>query len=249
MSASTSGSGVFGSATATTGYTNGLSGRSTSTTGAGVFGNAVATSGNAFGVYGVSASPSGAAVYGYNSGGGWAGYFSGPVYVSGSFSASGIKSFIQPHPNDPTKEINYIAAEGPEAMVFLRGTTRLENGKSVIKIPDYFSLIASEIGMTVQITPRSLASKGLAAYEINKEKVLVGELMDGVGSYDFDYFICAKRAGFESHEPIQPNKHFTTDRIMQDDFEKRHKGLEDSMKSNHDMLKNVDSLNNVLKNK
>jgi len=36
--------------------------------------------------------------------------------------------------------------------------------------------------------------------------------MNGKGGYEFDYFIVAKRAGFEKHEPIQTNTHFTAEK-------------------------------------
>ena len=44
-------------------------------------------------------------------------------------------------------------------------------------------------------------------------------LVDGKATIEFDYFITAKRAGFESHEPIQPNTHFTADMQTKKDFE------------------------------
>jgi hypothetical protein len=62
---SVSGRGVYGYATATSGFTYGVYGQSDSTSGTGVFGYAYATSGFAYGVYGASASTSGRGVYGY----------------------------------------------------------------------------------------------------------------------------------------------------------------------------------------
>jgi hypothetical protein len=63
-SASTSGRGVFGEATAASGFTYGVYGRSASTSGRGVYGEATAANGGAFGVHGSSASTSGTGVYG-----------------------------------------------------------------------------------------------------------------------------------------------------------------------------------------
>ncbi|CUU36579.1 Chaperone of endosialidase [Armatimonadetes bacterium DC] len=61
---STDGTGVFGWASATSGYTYGVVGRSASTAGTGVYGDATATSGTTIGVYGESRSPDGRGVYG-----------------------------------------------------------------------------------------------------------------------------------------------------------------------------------------
>jgi hypothetical protein len=64
ISASPNGTGVQGNATATSGYSNGVYGTSASSSGNGVQGNATATSGYSNGVYGTSASSSGAGVFG-----------------------------------------------------------------------------------------------------------------------------------------------------------------------------------------
>lgn len=62
--ASTSGIGVFGNATATSGNAYGVRGSSASTTGRGVYGQATAATGVNYGVYGQAASSAGTAVYG-----------------------------------------------------------------------------------------------------------------------------------------------------------------------------------------
>lgn len=61
---SSTGIGVFGNVTSTTGDTSGVRGSSASSTGRGVYGQATATSGVNSGVYGTSASSSGRGVYG-----------------------------------------------------------------------------------------------------------------------------------------------------------------------------------------
>ncbi len=109
----------------------------------------------------------------------------------------------------------------------MRGTTRLSNGKATIKTPEYFRMVAGEKDLTVQFTPRSSKSKGLAAVEVARERIRVEELMEGTGSYQFDYFITAKRAGFENYEPIQPNTHFKADNVSKVEFEKRYSKTED----------------------
>jgi hypothetical protein len=64
ISASTSGYGVFGHTSATSGWTTGVFGQSDSTDGKGVFGNATATSGETYGVFGKSDSTDGFGVEG-----------------------------------------------------------------------------------------------------------------------------------------------------------------------------------------
>lgn len=132
--------------------------------------------------------------------------------------------FVQPHPHDPGKEIVYIAMEAPESAIMIRGTARLVDGRAVIETPDYFRMVASSAGITVQFTPRSSRSKGLAAVEVSKDKIVVEELFEGAGTYEFDYFITAKRAGFENHQPIQPNTHFSADMKKKEEFEKQYAG-------------------------
>ena len=151
---------------------------------------------------------------------------SGNLNVTGNFT-KGSGTFVQPHPSDPKKEIIYAFFEGPEHAIFLRGTTKLINGKATISTPEHFRVVATEEGITVQFTPRSLESKGLAAYAVTRERIEVGELLSGTGTYEFDYFITGKRAGFEKHEPIQENKHFTADNVTKEEFEQRYAKTDD----------------------
>jgi hypothetical protein len=140
----------------------------------------------------------------------YAGYFSGNLHCTGTLSKVG-GSFVQPHPSDPTKEINYRFFEGPENAVFERGVATLQNGRAEITMPDHFRLVAKETGISVQLTPRSANSKGLALVEVSRDRIVVQELAGGNGNYSFDYFVTANRAGYAAHEPIQSNRHFRPD--------------------------------------
>jgi hypothetical protein len=171
---------------------------------------------------------SGDALWATTQGGpGLAGRFDGGVYVTGDLLVSGTKNFVQPHPNDPSKELSYAAMEGPENAIFLRGTAKLIQGKAVIETPEYFRVVAGDDGITVQFTPRALESKGLAAIEVTRERIVIGELMNGRGNYEFDYFITAKRHGYEKYEPIQPNKHFKADNVTREKFEEQYAKMDD----------------------
>jgi hypothetical protein len=172
-----------------------------------------------------SSNGGGYGVYGYSNGG-FAGYFDGDFFIAGHLT-KGSGSFVQPHPTDPTKELAYAFFEGPEHAIFLRGTTKLVDGKAVIETPEYFRVVAGDEGITVQFTPRYVDTFGVAAVEVTKEKILVQELKGGTSTYEFDYFITAKRAGFEKHEPIQPNKHFKADNMTSEMFERRYAKTDD----------------------
>lgn len=143
----------------------------------------------------------------------------GSMNVTGSLT-KGSGSFVQPHATDPTKEIVYAFFEGPEHAVFLRGKAKLLGGKTVIETPEHFRMVAGDDeDITVQFTPRSIDTFGLAAVKVSREKIEVRELKQGTGSFEFDYFITAKRRGFEAHQPMQPNTHFTADNKGAEDFE------------------------------
>ena len=179
--------------------------------------------GNGTGV--VGSSKHGFGVYGYSETN-FAGYFDGDFFIAGHLT-KGSGSFVQPHPTEPTKELVYAFFEGPEHAIFLRGTATLTGGKAAIETPEHFRVVAGDKGITVQFTPRYVDTFGLAAVEVTKEKILVQELKGGTNTYEFDYFITAKRAGFEKHEPIQPNKHFKADNVTKEMFERRYAKTDD----------------------
>jgi hypothetical protein len=151
----------------------------------------------------------------------------GSVNVTGSLT-KGSGSFVQPHPSDPAKEVVYAFFEGPEHAVFLRGKAKLAAGSATIETPSHFRAVAGkDEDITVQLTPRYANTFGLAAVRVTKGRIDVRELKGGTNTYEFDYFITAKRAGFEGHEPIQPNTHFTADMKTARDFEKAYEKTDD----------------------
>jgi hypothetical protein len=200
---------------------NGAYGESTTDKGSGVYGYHVKEGnygylgGDIVGVFGFNKKTGNigylgdteAGVYG-DSASLWAGYFNGKVHVNGALS-KGSGTFVQPHAKDPSKEINYAFFEGPEHAVFLRGTAKLNQGSAVIELPEHFRVVAAREGLQVQVTPHSADTFGLAVVERGRERIAVKELRDGRGNFTFDYFITAVRAGFEGHEPVTANTHFT----------------------------------------
>jgi hypothetical protein len=58
--------------------------------------------------------------------------------------------------------------------------------------------------MTVQLTPCSGRSRGLAVTTQDTEHFDVSELSSGAGTYDFHWRVEAVRKGFEHYEVIRP---------------------------------------------
>ena len=114
------------------------------------------------------------------------------------------KNFRAPNPADPATDIWYCCPEGPEAAMYVRGTARLTNGRAIIELPDHFRNLASEPGMTVQLTPISIDSKGLALIKKSLDGIEVGELGSGTGDYEFDWRVEAVRKGWEDYKVIRP---------------------------------------------
>ena len=125
----------------------------------------------------------------------------GPVGLSPT-----LKSFRVAHPDKPDTDIVYAAIEGPEAAAYVRGTAHLSNGEAVIDLPEHFTSIASREGLTVQVTPNSSTSLGLAVEEKSIERIIVRELSNGKGDYDFDWEAKCIRKGYEDYQAIRPHK-------------------------------------------
>jgi hypothetical protein len=129
------------------------------------------------------------------------------VDVDGTgFVVADVKSFRVPHPEKPDTDIVYAAIEGPEAAAYVRGTAHLSNGEAVIDLPEHFTSIASREGLTVQLTPNSATSLGLAVEEKSIGRVLVRELSNGKGDYDFDWEAKCIRKGYEDYRVLRPHK-------------------------------------------
>ena len=119
------------------------------------------------------------------------------------------KSFVQPHPVDPTLEIHYTALEGPENGVYVRGRGRLIDGRAVISLPENFTLVAATEGLTVHLTPMGECN-GLFApiQQLSRTGFEVKELMGGRSNVSFSWTVHGLRRGMEDHETIRPNRFF-----------------------------------------
>jgi hypothetical protein len=122
------------------------------------------------------------------------------------FVVADVKSFRVPNPDQPETDIVYAAIEGPEAAAYVRGTGRLVDGAATIEMPRHFASIASSRGLTVQLTPNSPQSRGLAVEEKSTERIVVRELMNGKGNYKFDWEVKCIRKGYEDYRVIRPTE-------------------------------------------
>jgi cytoskeletal protein CcmA (bactofilin family) len=122
------------------------------------------------------------------------------VRITGNFSVTGQKSFVQDHPTSPKKQIVYVSLEGGEAGTYIRGTGTLIDGKAVVELPEHFGLVTHKEGLTIQLTPRGEWLQ-LYVVELNTSQVVVREVQGKNGQ--FDYFVQGMREGYEDHQVIQ----------------------------------------------
>jgi hypothetical protein len=131
------------------------------------------------------------------------------------------KNFVQEHPTDPGTLIIYASLEGGEAGTYYRGTARLEQGTAVVKLPEHFSLVTEEEGLTVQVTPRA-DCMGLYVAEVTTRQIVVKELQGGTSNAAFDFTINGVRAGFADYQVM----HEATD-VMPDEVRDPKRGQPD----------------------
>ncbi len=107
---------------------------------------------------------------------------------------TGTKSFVQPHPADPTKVIVFTCLEGPEAGTYVRGTAELVNGEATVALPEAFGLVTGADGVTAQVTPRG---SWLQLYVVSVDAHTLTVREAGGRSGNFDYLVQGVRQGYE----------------------------------------------------
>jgi len=126
--------------------------------------------------------------------------FTTAVQGFGNLSITGTKSFAEPHPTDPSKMIDYVALEGPEAGTYFRGTGFISDGSFVINVPEDFRLVTDSEGLTVQLTPVGApATMYVVSEDLNQ--IIVQSDRD----VKFHYMVNGVRASFKNHQPIVEN--------------------------------------------
>ena len=118
--------------------------------------------GGGLGIAGITSVDGGAGVYGEDSSsaGGYAGYFWGDVYVSGTLSKGG-GGFKIDHPLDPEGQYLYHSfVESPDMMNVYNGNVVLDaSGAAWVGLPDYFQAVNRDF--RYQLTPIGAAMPGL----------------------------------------------------------------------------------------
>jgi hypothetical protein len=78
------------------------------------------------------------------------------TYVSGTLNVSGSKNFFitDPRYQDPTRKLVHSSLEGPEVGVYYRGEVKLDKGKAVVTLPEYFEALTRNENRTVLLTPK-----------------------------------------------------------------------------------------------
>ncbi|MEZ5198474.1 MAG: hypothetical protein R2764_19435 [Bacteroidales bacterium] len=149
-------------------------------------------------VYGSSGTSTG--IYGQSSSG-FAGFFSGSVYVSGSLS-KGSGSFVIDHPLDPeNKLLRHNFVESPENLLIYRGKAQLNaNGEAIVEMPDYFKALTKEDEASIVVT--SVGRPFMTGYEWengNESFKVYGDPNRSVS-----WIVCADRDDPVIHELARP---------------------------------------------
>jgi hypothetical protein len=126
----------------------------------------------------------------------------GVLYVGG-LGGSGTKSFLEPHPTDPSKEIRFVSLEGNEAGTYFRGRGRFQNGIAQVDVPEDFRIVTSPEGLSIQVTPIGQMAT-VAVESIGLDRIVVR------GSRDvaFFYTVNGVRRAYPDVASIVPNEHF-----------------------------------------
>ena len=120
--------------------------------------------------------------------------------VDGDSVVTGSKSFVQPHPTDPSKEVAFVSLEGPEANTFFRGTTTLVDGRAEIVPPKPWRFATGEEGITALVTARG---PGNVWVERESRDLIV---IRGTADVAVNYMVLGVRYGFGAFASIRPNQ-------------------------------------------
>jgi hypothetical protein len=125
------------------------------------------------------------------------------VFFENGLAGTGTKSFVEPHPTDPSKVVQYVSLEGNEAGTYFRGRGRFQNGIARIRVPEDFRIVTDPEGLTVQITPiGGMASVGVL--RIGLDEIVAQSSRD----LEFSYMVNGVRRAYPHVEPIAENAKF-----------------------------------------
>ncbi len=125
------------------------------------------------------------------------------VHAEGDVTATGDKSFVEPHPSDPSKVLRYIALEGNEAGTYFRGRGKFQKGLAVIEVPEDFRIVTDSEGLSIQVTPIGQMAS-VAVESIGLDRIVVR----GSRNVEFFYTVNGIRHASRGAGPIIENDNF-----------------------------------------
>lgn len=121
------------------------------------------------------------------------------LHTIGNTSATGTKSFVEPHPTDAAKVIRYVALEGNEAGTYFRGKAVVRGGVAEIVVPESFRFVSDEEGLTVHVTPVGRAQAWIESADLNR--IVIGSNRD----VTINYIVHGVRKAYKDFEAIADN--------------------------------------------
>jgi hypothetical protein len=115
----------------------------------------------------------------------------------------GSVAFVEPHPNDASKQITYASLEGREVGTYFRGKGKFERGVATIEVPEDFRMVTESEGLSIQVTPIGEMAT-YAVLSIGLDRILVR----GSRNVEFFYTVNGVRSGKAGFQPIGENLHF-----------------------------------------
>ncbi len=125
------------------------------------------------------------------------------VFAGGDLGVSGVKHFVEPHPEDPNTVILYSSLEGREVGTYFRGTARTVDHRAVIEVPEDFRIVTDDEGLTVQLTPvGALTTMAVESEDLNRVVVLSAQ------DVTFHYLVQGVRRGYKEFQPLARGHEF-----------------------------------------
>lgn len=125
------------------------------------------------------------------------------VFSQGNFGGTGAKYFIQPHPSDPSKQVQFACLEGNESGTYFRGTIHVSDGLATIPVPEEFKLVTEPDSLTVTATP-----VGTLALVCVESESIDNITIRADRDVKVNYIVNGKRRGFAGDVCIRANDSF-----------------------------------------
>ena len=122
------------------------------------------------------------------------------VHSIGRHHRNGDKFFIEPHPTDASKIIQFASLEGNESGTYFRGRAKFERGLARIPVPEEFRIVTDAEGLSIQVTPIGEMTS-VAVVRIDLDGIVV----KGSRNVEFFYLVNGVRKAYKRLGPIGEN--------------------------------------------